>query len=256
MKDVLAAAQREVLEQFAWSHGVLAFDYDGTLAPIVADPAHAEPRPRTRALLARAAELYPVVVISGRSRLDTTKRLRGVRLARVIGNHGLEPWRGSERFSAQTQIWLPPLSRLLAGIDGLWIENKAFSLSIHYRASRARKTARAAILAAVSRLEGARVIGGKLVINVLPQGAPHKGVALERERARLGCDTALFVGDDQTDEDVFALDQPGRLLGIRVGARRASAAAYFIRDQAAIDSLLRRLIELRQPFAQRQAGGR
>jgi trehalose 6-phosphate phosphatase len=93
------------------------------------------------------------------------------------------------------------------------------------------------------------VIGGKLVVNVLPPGAPHKGVALERERHRLGCDTALFVGDDETDEDVFALDRPGRLVTVRVGRARATQASYCLRGQAEIDRLLGRLIALREERA-------
>ena len=67
-----------------------------------------------------------------------------------------------------------------------------------------------------------------------------------RERERLRCDTAIYVGDDETDEDVFALDQPGRLLSIRVGAKQASAASYCVRGQAEVDGLLRALINLRR----------
>jgi trehalose 6-phosphate phosphatase len=87
-------------------------------------------------------------------------------------------------------------------------------------------------------------------VNLLPITAPHKGIALERERERLRCDTAIFVGDDKTDEDVFALDQPGRLLGIRVGRSRTSAAAYYIPSQRSIDDLLRALVDLRRDAAQ------
>ena len=84
------------------------------------------------------------------------------------------------------------------------------------------------------------------MINLLPRGAPHKGIALERERERLGCDTAIYVGDDETDEDVFALGQPGRLLTIRVGASPSSAASYYLRGQADVDGLMRFLLLARQ----------
>ena len=67
MKHILAAPQRELLAQLAWSNVLLGFDYDGTLAPIVADPARAELRADTRRLLTRLAELYPCVVVSGRA---------------------------------------------------------------------------------------------------------------------------------------------------------------------------------------------
>jgi trehalose 6-phosphate phosphatase len=96
-----------------------------------------------------------------------------------------------------------------------------------------------------ARLGAVRIIGGKQVVNLVPEGAPDKGDALERERERLRCDTAIYVGDDDTDEDVFRLDQPGRLLTIRVGAKRTSHAAYCIRDQRQIDVLIRVLSSLR-----------
>ena len=51
----------------------------------------------------------------------------------------------------------------------------------------------------------------------MPEGAPHKGDAILQLRKLADADTALYVGDDFTDEDVFALDQPGRLLTVRIG---------------------------------------
>ena len=69
--------------------------------------------------------------------------------------------------------------------------------------------------------------------------------ALISLRERETADIALYVGDDVTDEDVFELDQPGRLLCIRVGQSRKSAAPWFLRDQREIDMLLKKLVELR-----------
>jgi trehalose 6-phosphate phosphatase len=93
-----------------------------------------------------------------------------------------------------------------------------------------------------SQLGDVRLIRGKQVVNLLPHDAPHKGVALEKARDRFGCDTALYVGDDETDEDVFGLDQPGRLLTIRVGRRQGSLASYFLRNQGEMDELLAALL--------------
>jgi trehalose 6-phosphate phosphatase len=137
----------------------------------------------------------------------------------------------------------------LAGLAGVELEDKTYSLALHYRRSRRKKEAVARIAQALATLGEVRVIGGKQVVNVLPLGAPHKGVALERERDRLGCDTAFFIGDDETDEDVFALDRPGRLLTVRVGSARLSLASYCLERQAEIDALLARLIELRRDAA-------
>jgi trehalose 6-phosphate phosphatase len=246
MKHILARANLEVLRQFAWSKVLLALDYDGTLAPIVADPEQAVMRAATRKLLEQLARVYPCVVISGRAQADARRRLKGAGVLEVIGNHGVEPWQVSDRFLRQVQRWRPILERRLARLQGVMIEDKSFSIAIHYRRSREKKKARAAIREAAASLGEVRSIPGKQVVNILPGRAPHKGIALEKARARLGCDTAVYVGDDETDEDVFALDQPGQLLAIRVGRKNTSLAAYYIRSQAEIDELLRNVLEMRQ----------
>ncbi len=247
MRYLLARSNREVLEQFACSRMLLALDFDGTLAPIVSDPDRAALRPSTRRLLRRAAERHPCVVISGRARADVLPRVRGTGVAAVIGNHGSEPGPAGGGARRAVRRWKADLLRRLGGLEGVWIEDKGLSLAVHYRRSPARKAARERILAAASRLKGARVLGGRLAINIVPADAPHKGQALERARARFGCDTAVFVGDDETDEDVFALDQPGRLLTIRVGRSRRSVAGYFIRGQIEIDRVLRTLARVPAP---------
>ena len=245
MRNILSRANHEVLQQFAWSKVLLAFDYDGTLAPIVSEPERAIMRHTTRRLLEELVKLYPCIVISGRAQRDAMRRLHGVGVHEIVGNHGMEPWHATNR-PVQERPLASMLEERLAGLRGVKIEDKVFSIAIHYRQSREKKLARSAILEAVSALGEVRLIGGNQVVNILPHGAPHKGIALERERARLKCDTAIYVGDDETDEDVFALDQPGQLLSIRVGQRRSSAAAYFIESQRRIDDLLRVLLKLRE----------
>jgi trehalose 6-phosphate phosphatase len=242
MKNILARANIEVLRQYAWSNVLVGLDYDGTLAPIVAQPDEARMRLRTRKLLADVARLYPCAVVSGRAETDLLRRLRGLGRIEAVGNHGLEPSRYSTSLSHKVQRWVPLLQRLLAGHKGVVIENKVFSLAIHYRHARQRKVARAAIEAALAELGPIRIIGGKLVYNVLAQEAPHKGVALLSARDRYACDAAIYIGDDDTDEDVFSLEEPGRLLSIRVGASARSRAAYFIRNQRDIDTVLATLV--------------
>lgn len=246
MKDILSRAGRETLQQFAWSNVLVAFDYDGTLAPIVRDPDEAAMRAATRRLLGEVAALYPCIVVSGRARPDALRWLRGIRLQQVVGNHGIEPWQASRPLVEEVKRWAPLLSRRLSPLKGVRIENKTYSVAVHYRHSREKRKARAAILEAAATLGSIRLIGGKQVVNILPEGAPHKGMALERERDRLRRDTAIYVGDDETDEDVFGLDQPGRLLTVRVGPKRASQASYYVKSQAAVDQLLAALVSLRQ----------
>lgn len=254
MRHILAQSQRAVLEQLSWSNVLLGFDFDGTLCPIVRDPGLAQVRASTRRLLAELTRAYPVVVISGRALADVRARLAGLGLAGVIGNHGLEPGYATRSLERTVERWRAVLESELEGCPGIVIEDKHYSIAVHYRRSRHKRLARKRIAAALAALHDVRVVGGKQVVNLLPPGAPHKGVALERERTRAGCDTALFVGDDETDEDVFALEQPGRLVSIRVGAARASQASYCLKSQDEIDALLRALIELRRDaLARRRA---
>jgi len=246
MKNILAVAQRGVVEPFAWSRTLLAFDFDGTLAPIVTRPDAAQLRPVTRQLLAKACALYPSVVISGRAVADLAPRVAGVGLRACIGNHGLEPWRATAAIRRRVLRWRPGLESALGGEPGVFIEDKGYSLAVHYRGSRAKKRVRRLVAEVASSLGGVRLMGGIEVVNLVPLDAPHKGMALERERRRLGCDTAIYVGDDETDEDVFALDQPGRLLSVRVGRKTASRADFYLNSQKDVDALLRLLVRLRE----------
>jgi trehalose 6-phosphate phosphatase len=247
VKPLLAPENRPVLAQLAWSNTLHAFDFDGTLAPIVDDRESAVMRAKTRALFTRVCRVYPTAVISGRSQGDVTERLGSAPVKYVVGNHGIEPGRTmkeAERIAARV---LGPLEARLLKVPGVDIEDKRYSLAIHYRRSRNKRLARAAILRAIAALpERMRVLAGKQVMNVLPEHAPNKGHALLSLRAAARADVALYVGDDVTDEDVFGIDQPGRLLSVRVGESRVSAAHYYLRKQAEVDRLLAVLAELRE----------
>jgi trehalose 6-phosphate phosphatase len=242
---LFSPSNQNLLETFAWSNVLLAFDYDGTLAPLVNAPAHATMRASTRRLLARASMLYPTVVITGRAKADALGRLRHVEVCRVVGNHGAEPSADADVMRRRVQRWLPVLTGRLSRRQGVVIEDKGFSVAVHYRQARERNSTRRAVLSAARSLKDVRLVGGKLVVNFVVPDAPHKGLALERERLHYGCDTVIYVGDDETDEDVFQIDRPGQLLSIRVGKKRTSAAAYYIRNQAEIDRVLERLVAAR-----------
>ncbi len=247
MKQLLIPRNVEVIEQIAGARALLAFDFDGTLAPIVASRDAAAMRGRTFALFKRVCALYPTAVISGRSRRDVRSRLQGARVRYVVGSHGLEPGFDSPETEAALDEARTELARLVAKTPGLDLEDKRYSLAVHFRKARRKRLASTAILAVLDRLETPmRVIPGKFVLNAVLAASPNKGDALLELRTRARADVALYVGDDVTDEDVFRLDQPGRLLTVRVGRSRTSAAAYFLRDQLEMDALLRRLITFRE----------
>jgi trehalose 6-phosphate phosphatase len=245
MRHILARANIDILRQFAWSKVLLAFDYDGTLAPITDDPASARIQPGTLRLFRDVARRYPCVVISGRSHKDICRHLAGVDVAAVIGNHGIDLSRYDGPLLRRVRGWIIKLERDLAGLRGVVIEDKVVSVAVHYRQSRAKRRAALEILQAAEGLGKVRIIRGKLVFNLLPEGAPHKGMALQSARDRLGCDTAIYLGDDEADEDVFALDEPGRLLGVRIEESATSHAGYFLRHQEEIDELFTVLLSCR-----------
>lgn len=246
MRHLLAAATVELLAEIAWSNVLVAFDFDGTLAPIVADRDAARMTAKTEGLLCRVADLYPCAVISGRSRPDIGRRLGAAKVKYVVGNHGLEPGAKLQGFEEQIARARQALERALGSSPGIEIEDKTYSLAVHYRRARLKQAARDAISRAVQTLDvGMRMIGGKLVVNIIPAGAPNKADALLHLREKERADVAVYVGDDATDEDVFELDQPGRLVSIRVGASKSSAARYFLKTQAEVDVVLGKLAALR-----------
>jgi len=251
--NVLAPRHGAILEQYAWSNVLLAFDFDGTLSPIVRDRHAAGMRRSTWRLLGAVCALYPCAVISGRSRSDVAERLAGLPVRYVVGNHGLEPNGAMPRFAKAAAAMQDHLEGRLADAQGVELEDKLYSLAIHYRKSRAKRAAKRVIMDAVASCPIAhRIVPGKLVFNLLPEGAPHKGIALRDLRKKAKVDTAIYVGDDVTDEDVFQMEDPG-VLGIRVGADAKSAASYCVRDQRTVDRLLAKLVTLRTEAGTRSA---
>lgn len=241
MRYLLSRNSRPIVAQLAAERTLCAFDFDGTLAPIVEHPNQARMRTRTKELLGALAALYPCVIVSGRARSNVLGKLRGLNVAGVIGNHGAEMI-GTEGTSNRLRVaqWKVALKSGLGLCPGVWIEDKGLSLAVHYRQSMQKAQARRHILAATRRLKQARVFGGKQVVNVVMDKAPHKGEALAAERDRLGCNSVLYVGDDENDEDAFGLD--GKLVPVRIGRKRQSHARYYLRTQTEIDRLLELLV--------------
>jgi len=245
MRPIFAVQNLPVLRKFAAANVLAAFDFDGTLAPIVSKPENAAVRPGTLLLLNQLTSLYSCIVVSGRSREDTRRKLRGIAFSEIIGNHGIEPWHSSAAFARAVKNWLPLLKQGLDGLPGVVLEDKYFSVTIHYRNASDKKAARKTVTDIARTLPGAKWVGGKQVMNIIPDRAPGKGLAVERARQELKCNKVIYVGDEKTDEDVFDMARRGQSLTIRVGASKSSAAQFYIRDQREIDRLLKTLIALR-----------
>ena len=243
--NIFTPANLRALAGFASSNVLLAFDYDGTLAPIAPTPEGARMRAATRRWLTRVAQRYPCVVISGRPLEDLEKRLDSIPVWYLFGNHGFEPHAGSDEHAARARDWADRLSEQLPLEDGLIIEHKKYSVTVHYRRVRDKERVMKAIVDAVRQLPDVRAVGGAQALNLLPSGGANKGVALQQARAMFACHTVIYVGDDDTDEDAFASAPPDRLLSIRVGSRGPSRAKYRLRTQRDIDLLLQHLLHFR-----------
>jgi trehalose 6-phosphate phosphatase len=234
------------LHNFIDSSTMFAFDLDGTLAPIAADPESIRVPQAIQRALAELKDRAVMAIITGRSRMDAQRHL-GVVPQYIVGNHGAEGLPGWERFEEDFGRlggeWERQLNRVIPDgeISGILVENKGMSVSVHYRGARNRPAARSLVLNAIGRLlPQPKVVGGKYVENLLPEEAPDKGVALLQLMSRVGCAKGFFVGDDQTDEDVFQMDGEN-LFTVRVGIGTRSRARYFLRDQGEILLLLRHI---------------
>ncbi|MFL5451727.1 MAG: trehalose-phosphatase [Myxococcales bacterium] len=226
---------------------LVAFDFDGTLAPLVDEPASAAVPASTRRLLGRLAHLYPCAVISGRSEADLSRLLAGITVWYAIGNRFLDSPETVERRREQVRTWVPQVAAQLSGLEGISVEDKGAALAIHYRAALDAQKAREAIWSVAEMLGEARVIPGNRVINLLPWGSADKGAAVERLSAMLGCKTILYVGDDTTDEDAFGVG--ANVIGVRIGESKATRARYYLHSREEVDALLERLIGLRERAA-------
>ena len=206
---------------------MVALDFDGTLSPIVERPEdaalHDEVGAPLRRLTGRADTV--VAIVSGRGLADVRSRidLPGLYYA---GNHGFEiEGPGVDRVHPDAEAARPELEACIAGLEpaladeaGTEIEDKRWTLSIHYRRAE-REGAEARVRAAVDehcRRPGLRLTEGKKVFEVRPDVEWDKGKAVEFLLDVLSDDDggrvripgaprlpAVFIGDDRTDEDAF-----------------------------------------------------
>lgn len=233
------------LDEIVQHRLLCAFDFDGTLAPIVAQPEHARLPDDIRLHLLALSSYAPVAIITGRSIEDIYSRL-GFDPDFIVGNHGMEGVPGWETQAQHHQAtcigWRTQLVRVLQECDaGIRLEDKRYSLSVHYRSADDKDDAEAWLRTLFRTLEPQpRVVAGKYVFNLLPQNAAHKGDALEQLMKICGASHALYAGDDVTDEDVFRL-QRCDLLSVRIEHAVQSAAQFFLPRPEDIVQLLTEL---------------
>lgn len=246
MTPLFSNEGRSELRRLARGNTLYAFDFDGTLAPIVPDPAQARAADRVTRPLAQLARLVPVAVVSGRAKRDLIERLP-CEIAYLVGNHGNEGLpleRDSVPLVDTCRGWRPGLELQLLAPEGqgVRLEDKGQSLSLHYRAA-PDPAAASAFLRAVARslTPQPTVVDGKMVLNLLPPGAITKFEALQTLALHEGVDQVLFVGDDDTDEIAFER-APNHWTTVRIDPPTVSHARFFLDEQASIEVLLAHLL--------------
>jgi trehalose 6-phosphate phosphatase len=239
VKYLFTAEGEEALRRAVSPDTLFAFDYDGTLAPITTRYEQTRTPPATVQALESLSRLGKVAIISGRSVSDVSSRL-GFAPHTVIGNHGAEgPAAGGGQCSELVAKWRASIEAGCAEVfrnAGVILEDKGYSLSLHYRQAPDPGAAKNTILAACGRLSPpARIFGGKCVVNIAPEDAPDKADALLALTQAQHIGTAIFVGDDENDEAVFER-APAHWLTVRVSHEPRSAARYYLENQ---DEMLR-----------------
>lgn len=251
MKPLFGAEGAAALSAALARRPLLAFDFDGTLAPIVPRPDDARVAPEVAQRLAQLAQQLPVAVITGR-RIDDVRTRLGFAPHHVIGNHGAEDPHAADGASlvraldvARERLREHPETLAACGV---WVEDKGASIAVHYRQADDPVDALGEIMRRVGPLAPAlSIVGGKMVVNLMAADAPDKAVALAALVARSAATGAIFVGDDVNDEPVFARREP-TWLTVRVGRDHAGSAAQFcVDDTAGVATMLERMLELLGP---------
>lgn len=215
---------------------LLAFDFDGTLAPIVSRPEAARVPVATARRLQTLGERLPLAVISGRSIADVSGRL-GFKPWQIVGSHGAEVVDDPEtaRLAATLDVArrrLEAAAALLRRVAVI-VEDKGASIALHYRRSPDHGLASNAITDVLDGIGSEIHVGaGKMVVNITAAVANDKAMALRALVRQAGAGAAVFVGDDRNDEPVFAAGEPDWLT-ICVGRELANSQAQYVLENTA-----------------------
>ena len=232
---------------------LLMLDYDGTLVPLNNRAQDAVPTPRLRSLLTQLSSdpANCVFVVSGRRRSDLERWLGGIPNLGLAPEHsavwrlpGSSTWEGHAADSEWKESVKPILRHFVDRVPGSFLEEKEFALVWHYRLVEAEI---GEWLAAelVAMLDGMlaetelRAYRGKKIVEVKPNWA-NKGKVVQELLPQYENDAfVLGIGDDRTDEDMFA-ELPSSAWSVHVGGE-PSQARYSVADTSRVVTLLEQL---------------
>ncbi|MEV0976950.1 trehalose-phosphatase [Streptomyces sp. NPDC049915] len=233
LPEPVTAQGREGLDAVLARPGkaVIGLDFDGTLAPIVADPDQARAHPDAVPALARLApEVASIAVVTGRPAGVAVRNggfagVPGLERLVVLGHYGAERWE-----AATGELTAPPPHPGVAGVRaelpglldsvgawrGTWIEEKGRAVAVHTRRAEDPQAAFEALrepLADLAARHGLIVEPGRLVLELRPPGV-DKGVALTEYVRAVGAESVVYAGDDLGDLPAFAAVEALRSEGV------------------------------------------
>lgn len=240
------------------AHISLLIDFDGTVSEIVPVPADARLDPEIRPLLKQLAGWpdFTVGIISGRALADLRSRT-GIEELIYAGNHGLEIEAGKTRFrnpqaeALRRELRCVSLQLKLAldAIDGLQIEDKGLTLSVHYRrvSEDMQSWVREKAFETALKYRSFETREGKKVVEIRPNLQWDKGDSIKwlLKEVLPASTLPIYIGDDATDEDAFVAIPQG--ITIRVGGVPAAGtqAQYMLPDVRSVAHFLSWLIHAR-----------
>ncbi|BBX00233.1 trehalose-phosphatase [Mycolicibacterium moriokaense] len=223
-------------------------DFDGTLAPIVSNPADARMLPEAAAALTALADLpdTEVALVSGRA-LDVLRTLSAVPPAiHLVGSHGAEFDTGFAHNVDEELLGriIAELNEIAADKPGVTVETKPASVALHVRnASPADGEAALEAARRASAAWDAHVTAGKAVLEFAVIST-DKGEAVDILRDQTGSGAVVFLGDDVTDEKAFVRLRDGDV-GVKVGPGE-SAARYRVESPEDVAAALAYLLDRRR----------
>lgn len=189
-------------------------DMDGTLSHIVNDPDAAQITPKNLDLLNQLSQkLSLVAVVSGRAVNDVVEKINLPNVV-YIGNHGMEHWQnGQAVVTPEIADTRPRIESAINELklqlpEGMWIEDKQVTLSIHYRNTDNPSqiaTSFKPIVTHIATKNNLSAFDGHMIFEIRPQVEINKGTAFRHLVQEHHLDTAFFIGDDVTDVDAFIM---------------------------------------------------
>jgi len=235
---------------------VFFLDYDGTLTPIVERPELAIMAEDMRDVVTRLSKKHTVAIVSGRMREDVENLVK-IKGLFYVGSHGfdikgpkfsmIEP-RVREVIPLISQV-ISELKKEIGPIPGALIEEKKFSVAVHYRLVDEKKylpRIKEVVDNIVKRNPALRVMSGKKVFEIMPDIDWDKGKAIrwivETIKISWDEDSVIYIGDDVTDEYAFRAVRT-RGTGILVSdPLRESAADFHLSSPDEVKKLFKKII--------------